>query len=272
MALLDALRALEEQIKQGRPEPEEKPTALPMQAIREMPEVFQQRDCPEWQSKGHIQELHRVPKDGRTLDPVTVFWIGSGWALVDGHHRLGAYRLARWRKEIPVQVLSGKTLAEARLFAGLTNGKASLAMTSAEKSQFAWRMRVTSDLSKARIQKASGMSDGWMGECQRVFKALREDKGLPLDELAEMRWHDARRRARGEAEEETDWESEEEREAQEWAAKLLKICGKRGHQRHHVLARALEIYDPRLPNTLRQLWDEELGEFSAEEAEEDADF
>lgn len=272
MALLDATRALEAQIAKGLPEPEEKPSRLPMQAIREIPEVFQQRDRNEYEFKAHAQELHKVPKAGNALDPVTVFWVGNGWAVIDGHHRMQAYRLAKWRKEVPVRVFSGKTLEDARLYSGQANGKSSLVMTGAERQQFAWRMRVTSKHSKAAIMKASGMSDGWMAECQRVFKRLHEEQRVSLDELVDMRWHDARRKAREEALEDTDWDSAEEAEAKELANKLSKLLGKRMHQHPHVLAMALEIYDRHLPDTLRAHWDEERGAFSTEEPEEEPDF
>ena len=87
----------------------------------------------------HIRELARTIEDKkRPLDPILVTAVGKKFYVVDGHHRLEAYRLAKWRKEIPVRYFEGN-LKEAQEEAWRRNYKNKLPMRHADKLEAAWR-------------------------------------------------------------------------------------------------------------------------------------
>ena len=85
------------------------PDVLEIRQIKEMPNVFQPRFDSIWfapgRSEGHVADLAKIPKAGRSLDPVTVMAFGQHWVLVDGHHRMAAYKEAGGPKAVPVVVL-----------------------------------------------------------------------------------------------------------------------------------------------------------------------
>lgn len=84
------------------------------------------------------------------IDPIRIWWSGKAWFVVDGHHRLNAidrvnsYRLKNKGqpiREIPVTIIDGGW-SEVCKAASAENGKAHLAMTSKQRSQWAWRVAV----------------------------------------------------------------------------------------------------------------------------------
>jgi len=271
--MLETKRELERAIREGQPAPEEAPKTLPLEAIREYHEVFQPRGPAGYASKAHIKDLAKVPKAGHTLDPVTVFWIGKGWAVIDGHHRLAAYRAAVWRKPVPVAVFRGP-LDNAMGYAGKANSGEKLPMSSSEKKALAWKLTTCTDLSKEKVRLASGMSDGFMSNMRRIYRTLIEGMRMDAGEVAQLTWFEAQKKVSGDeaGNEEIDFEARDEKEAQEWADKLLRTIGKRGQQKPEVLARALEIYDIRLPVSLREYWDTERGPVEVLEEFENDDF
>lgn len=78
------------------------PSRLPVASIKEFPALFQPRH-PEINQK-HVSDLAKMLKaKGRKgdLDPITVFVSQDGPLVVEGHHRLQAYRVMK-RPDIPV--------------------------------------------------------------------------------------------------------------------------------------------------------------------------
>lgn len=272
--MLEAKQELEERISKGQAQPALSSRTLPLGNIQEIPAVFQPRHIQTFATEAHVRDLARAPKGGRPLEPVTVFWVGDAWAVIDGHHRLKAYRFAKWKKAIPVKVFDG-SLDEAMAEAAHANSGAKLPMTASDRKASAWRLATTTKLSKERIVRASGMSDGFMAKMFRTRKQLREHLKLPDSVIAALSWFDAERKAAGteEEREEINWDERVEEQAQDFANRLLKALGKRGQSNHEALARALEIYDRRLPDVLREHWDDTLGPVeSLEEPDPDADF
>lgn len=261
VSALDEKQELEKRIADGAPAPTEGPKALPLEAIHTFPAVFQPRGAVGPASHAHIRELARTPNGGHPLDPVTVYWVGDAYAVIDGHHRLAAYRIAKWQKDVPVSVFRG-TLDDAIGYAGKLNSGEKLPMALAEKKAYAWRLMTTTTLSKEKIRLASGMSDGFLSNMRRIRTRLIKEMGISAEDVAGMSWYEAQRQAAGEAKEVGDIDLDEkmEQEAQDFANRLLKALGKRGQQQYEVLARALEIYDCRLPDALREHWDGERGE------------
>ncbi len=195
------------------------------------------------------------------MDPMTIFWTGNGWAVIDGHHRLRAYRATDWRDDVPVKVFTG-SLDEAMGYAGKLNSGEKLPMSNSEKKALAWKLTTCTKLSKECVRLASGMSDGFLSHMRRIHAILLKEKSLAAEGVAAMSWHDAQKQAAGEAPEKEviDRDAWIEEKAQEMANRILKAIGKQGQQKHEVFARALEIYDSRLPDALREFWDDERGE------------
>ena len=147
MSWLPAKQAIELRIMQGTLQPME-PDALLLSEIERSDAVFQHRLTSEWVSHRHIQELLKSLKNtkGSPFDPLTVFWIGDGWMLIDGHHRYEAYLQFNFRFSVPVKAFKG-TLDEARGEALKANNRDKLPMSASEKSNATWRLIIGSLLS-----------------------------------------------------------------------------------------------------------------------------
>jgi len=53
----------------------------------------------------HIGVLvHSLSISGPSLDPLLVFPAGSRYFVIEGHHRLAAYKAVKWDEPIPVEV------------------------------------------------------------------------------------------------------------------------------------------------------------------------
>jgi len=273
MALLEIKQELERAIAGAQASGHKPPEAVKRlcpEAIREHPELFQQRRPPEHASRQHIATLSTIPKSGKRLTPVLVFWAGDHWALLDGHHRMSAYRMAGWRREVPVSVFVG-SLDEAIGRANRENHRAHMPMTTSEKMSAAWRMVCATKLTAEQISLDTGASMRSIASMRNVRRALIA-KGQTLDALAGMTWHRADALAKERPAEESDWDEKDEKEAKALADKLLSVFGKRLHAKHQVIAMALEAYDNRLPDTLRELWDAERGRVESFEEDEESDF
>jgi hypothetical protein len=245
-----AFDALSAQHAAGKPEPKAHPQFLRPREIKLWPEVFQHRRPAEHVSAQHVRELQRTLAN-QDLEPVLVWWDGKKWACIDGHHRLRAYvESSRADHSVPVTVFSGSPQA-AMEAAASRNTKDKLAMTRSEKVGTAWRLLLTTDLSKAATVRASGASDGIVGHMRRV-KAQLSAKGRDLGSLS---WEQARQLAAGESsEEDVDWEDRTRQEAEEMANAITKALGKRPGQRIEAFAMALEMIDARLPGMLAEFW------------------
>lgn len=260
------LEELKQQIDAGNPEPDVKPERLAMNDIRECPEVFQHRSGNLAQSQAHIRELVRVlrTRDGKPFDPISVFWVGDGWCCIDGHHRMEAYREVGHQGPIPVRVFSG-TIEQAMARALQNNARDKLPMGREEKSNAAWRLVIATKLSKAIISRAAGVSErtvAYMRDAVRKITASDPEQALDV-----LTWRQADRLSQG-LEPSQDVGSEDwiEREAEKVALSLQKNFKDRLARQPEVFARAIEIYDSRLLERLRE-W---LGT-PEEDTEEDAE-
>jgi len=230
-----------------------------MTEIVECPVVFQTRSPVAWQSTLHVKELAEELRGGKPLDAVTVFWAGRCWLLIDGHHRMAAYREAAWRKAIPVKVFKG-SLDQAIGHPLSVNRKAQLRMGSEEKSNAAWRVTCTTNLSPEELQDVSGRSRRTIFYMMGARKKLAED-GFPLDTIAYWSWARAWSESKGEAYETKEWDdSEVEKQARELAAKMTKLFGERLRRQPQIVGRALEIWNPSIPGMLAEEWMDRLEE------------
>jgi hypothetical protein len=174
---------------------DQKTTAEPQQLL--LKEIATDPDKFQWrvsqfnkvESAEHIRTLTRALRGSDVpFEPLLVFQMDGRFYVIDGHHRVAAYRKARWKKPIPVRVFVG-TLEQARLAALEGNIRDKLRMSGPEKREAAWRLVKEDKLSKADIVKRGIVSEGTVSTMRRVLKSLTE-VGMNPNELS---WIEARR-------------------------------------------------------------------------------
>jgi hypothetical protein len=277
-SLPDDYATLVKQRTKGK-QPTELPTALPLASIHLWPKVFQHRSFAGYASKSHVLHLTAAIKKNKshTLDPIVVWWDGKAWACVDGHHRYEAYSVAALGSAhlVPVEVFEG-TLDQAMATAASANTKDKLAMSRSEKSNAAWHLVAMTDMTKSAVVKASGVSDGTVATMRRIFLQLDakvNDAAIELvmsanSNFRELNWAAAKRLAEGRDDPAFDWDDANEKKAEAMALALRRALGTEGGKYPEIFARALELYDSRLPDALADWWsvpesedDEEITDF-----------
>lgn len=244
----DAFDDLREQHAKGKPQPKSIPQRLPVSKIKRHPDVFQHRRPAKHDSEAHIRELAGAAKV-RDLDPLTVWWDGKHWALIDGHHRIQAYiQASKGTNDVPVEVFEG-SLNDAFGRAAKANTKAKLMMSASEKSNTAWNMVVVApEMSKSKQAENSGVSERLVA-FMRKTKATLSNRGHAFPQLADMTWEQARRAAAGE--DTDDWSPEEEgKRVEQMAQALRKALGDTAERQPDIFWQAIETYSPQLARSL----------------------
>lgn len=205
-----------------------------LQDITTRTEVFQYRHFEV--DKQHVDALSAFLRTGNPLDPLTVWRdpSSSGLVVVDGHHRLAAYRQAGWTKKVPV-VIHSCDLDQARLMALDENGKTRLPLTPDERADAAWSLVCLGNdaYSKSVVVKATGVSDGTVAKMRRTRKAL-------IERDAEAELPDTWRQAMASlADREHREFTEEEREAM-IEAKAAQLDAQIGNALGHMAANQIE--------------------------------
>lgn len=237
--------------------PVSNPRVLPRNKIACATAVFQTRTLEGnlGADEAHIQELMDVignPKKPKLLDPVTVWWGGDRFYLIDGHHRLIAYGRKKVAKSIPVDVFKG-TLDEAMAKAGALNSKNKMPMTNTDRCNYAWRMVCVSKLSKASIAEACGVGTATIGNMRRTKIDLTERLKEPLEEISEMSWNEARMTSTGLNDcLDFDPDAATRDRAIRFSKVISKSLGDRPAKDPEAFAMALCFVDKRLPEWLMQ--------------------
>lgn len=239
-SFLAAKAKLKERIDKGQPPPAQKVNRLRLKDILELPVVFQHRGILQSVSESHTVELGRAIQRGQVLAPIVVYWIGDAWCVIDGHHRLAAYRGVKFTKLIPVKVFEG-TLEQARLQGLANNSKDKLAMSPREKQNAAWKMVISSRFSKADIASAAGVSERTVGNMRAAERTIKADS--PEQALDGLTWEQARKMAAGELIEDFGAEDWVETEAKKVADRFVRTFGDSLRRHPLVTMRALELYD-----------------------------
>ncbi|MGR3700673.1 MAG: hypothetical protein ACU0A4_01185 [Paracoccaceae bacterium] len=201
-------------------------------------------------NEAHVAALLEVLKQGSQLDPLCLWEDPSTGALTvaDGHHRLEAYRRHGKSRNIPANVYRCDK-GTALLIPIRDNAKARLPLTYNDRANWAWKLTVEGEQSKATVVASCGISDGTVAHMRRVWRELRA-KG----EEGPRTWWEAQMLHKGG--EDQEWSDEERDEWQqglvqrahrqfgvaladlmkrspEAAAELLALCG--GRQLDSVL-------------------------------------
>lgn len=260
-----AVDRLEEELGQGGDDGS-RPDRLVLERITELPEVFQVRGGA--LSEHHLGDLGAALARRGRLDRVKVWVCGTSIYLVDGHHRLEAYRrhgqkAGMERVEVPVTYVEGSPKAALQAAAG-GNTKAKLPMDNRERQNLGWRLVLSRKFSIAEIAEMAAISTGNVSNMRKVMKELgNQAHDQPTWLRALM------------ATKEDQWTPERvddlmEAEAQGYAARLVKEFSTKLAHRPEVTARALMIHLGERSAEIIHEW-RQLAEYDPLVFEEDED-
>ena len=252
--------ALENAIEHGLPTPVESIEELPAKEILRNDLIFQHRLTSKWISKRHTEGLLKSLRvsGGKPFPPLTIFWDGAQWVLVDGHHRHEAYIAYQNEQQlptmvVPISIFKG-TLDEAIGEALKGNSRDKLLMTSLEKSEGAWRLTLGTSLSFNEISKSSTRSRSTATNMRRVMKVILQTHSM--EELLQLSWVEAQLVLKGiKVKREFDEDRVTEL-AQRMANSLLEKFGTTLGRNPEVVFEALCIYDSTLLPALMDLYRE----------------
>jgi len=256
--LTEALRIIRESLKNNGETP---PAPLPQQLdrckIARMVSVFQPRQLEGRyaEDEAHIKTLASAigsPQRPTLLDPITVWWGGDRWYVVDGHHRLKAYEKVGLATGIPVDVFRG-SLDEAMAHSAAANSKDRLGMRLDDKLNAAWRLVVVSGLSKSQIVAACAVSNGTVGNMRKIKDMLLNSSEHSTETLGEVSWREAKLEADGNVRDPNFDPSEAvKRRAEAYRRSLIRAMGDRPFVDTEGFGLALLSLDARLPEKLMQ--------------------
>jgi ParB-like nuclease domain len=261
--------------------------------IGEIPEIFQPREFTlgaRDHDRIHVTALTQEIRNRGELDPPLVIKLKrDGWTVVEGHHRVEAYKeLGRGDQEIQCDWFYG-SVQEAAIEALERNNILKLNIKQPDRMEEAWKWVLLRWGSKAEIIKACGVSDGTVGTMRRAvrFVQLLDEKNKPMrpehkdfndavafrkrlqewkrdatvpkedstpsewfDYLMTFTWGVAGRMLKGVTQQEFD----EENAAMRIVKRLNGAVGHMLSENPKITARALQILDPTLPPQLIKAW------------------
>lgn len=235
----------------------ERPETLTSEQIDTIEQVFQARSGQ--LNEQHLGELESAIKAQGPLDPLIVWRCGNYAVLLEGHHRLEAYRRVDVVKHqitnIPVRWFEG-TVEEAAIRAASANSRAKLQMTHAERSDHAWKMVKTGLFKVSDVIEATTISKRTIITMRKVADKLGKD-AAGCDN-----WQRALKLSKGDSG--SGWEPDEveaqiEAEAQKIANSLLKNHGMRLSRNPEITAKALSIHLNRMSQEIIKCWIAEMG-------------
>ncbi len=254
--------------------PEEDPKSIHLESIHMAHSVFQPRQFQDGTmatSEDHTQGLMEAiqGEDSHLLDPIVVWWSGKQWTVIDGAHRLMAYRRMNKKRllhnpMIPVAVFKGDLQAAIAESLKL-NTKDKLPMTKDDKATGAWRLTVTSNYTKPQIQSICKVGTSTIARMREVLNLIKEKHPEDFLEVAlDLSWKDARNFGAKEIVRDDTWE---EKQARIWSDRLAKAYGTKASRQPAIFARALELYSSRFPKELLGNWHDDVQAYIEEYVE-----
>lgn len=252
--------------------PQENPKVIPLKHIRTAHSVFQPRQfedglmaSSEEHVRGLLEAIHN--ESNHLLDPVTVWWSGKSWYVIDGHHRLLAYsRYEAQGKHSPVRVpvvIFRGSVYEAIAESIRLNSKDKLPMSKSDKSNRAWKLVVLEKTSKQTIARICGIGTSTVGRMRNVLTQYKINYPTNHQTIALSRsWEEAYKSNLGERVIDDTWIR---RQAQEWAKRLGRAFGKKASAQPNIFAMAIEIYSEKLKGELLEEWRYDLEDLLAED-------
>ncbi|MGR3716524.1 MAG: ParB/RepB/Spo0J family partition protein [Thermohalobaculum sp.] len=270
----EAIERVEQEARDHAATPAPKaPRKLAPQKVKMEKKVFQQRTLEGsmiLKSENHTKGLVEAIQQSSTheIEPIDIWWSGMRWIVVDGHHRLRAYRQVRADPKrplrdvcVPVRVFEG-TFDEAFAKSAEGNTKDKLIIPEDGKSNVAWRFTCRGYAVKPRWKKdyvamLSGRSRDTITNMRRIRRSLiakieaGEIDEVTVSGLMELSWEDARRLEQGEGL--PTWDEEQlDKAARAGAYKLRRTFGGTLIKNPDMFARILKAYHEDLPQALMQ--------------------
>lgn len=248
----EGYRQLEEELASGTVQPRKpftaSPTRIPLEQLEVMLSVFQPRVVGDtYATESHIGALMTamMNETGNVLDPVLIWWSGKRWLILDGHHRLEAYKRLREQgkgaKVIPVTAFKG-TLHQAHLKTIELNAKDRLSMDSDDKMTKAWHLvMLDKDMSVRQISsicKVGKSSISRMNtERNKLIEEYRDEWRQQVDGLTwkQVMSRDTVRDFNEEA---------QDRMKAEWSYRFRKTFGKKPSTQPEIFTEAMLDWSP----------------------------
>jgi hypothetical protein len=265
---------LEVEQKLNLKSPQDNPKVIPLKHIRTAHSVFQPRQfedglmaSSEEHVRGLLEAIHN--EANHALDPITVWWSGKSWYVIDGHHRLLAYlRYEAQEKHSPVRVpvvIFRGSVYEAIAESVRLNSKDKLPMSKSDKSNRAWKLVVLEKTSKQTIARICGIGTSTVGRMRNVLAQYKIDYPTNHQSIAlNMTWEEAYKNNLGERVIDDSWIR---KQAQEWSKRLGRAFGMKASTQPAIFAMAIEIYSGKLKEGLLEEW-----RYDLEDLAESADF
>ena len=266
-----AYQFLEKELESGKKPPFDNPLALPIQQISIAQSVLQPRGLNDISaSEEHIKVLIKAieqNKPSHTLDPITIWWSGSNYRVIDGHHRLEAYRQVHKAgaiklPSIPVQLFEG-SLKQAILESTKLNSKDKLPMTEDDKFDRAWKLVCLEGYTIKETANVCGISDPTVSRMRKILSEYQAK--LPetwREEVFSLTWKQAMALDKEPHDFDEGWEI---KLAKEWAQRLHNTFGTKLSSQPGVAALALGYYSASLVPSLIDEWRPEIKEIYEEE-------
>ena len=178
-----------------QPQPVKRPKKIPIGQLHEEQDVFQGRSVggslAHFNSK--VKELKAVEDSGVVLLPITVWWTGARWVVLDGHHRMELYR-QKGRTKVDVAAFQG-TLEEAEEESRRVNAMVQNYMSPPEKAESAWKL-VLADPTRDRTKTAqsAGVSRKTVQRMVLAYKLL-SSHGWKATDMRDLGWTHCRTNA-----------------------------------------------------------------------------
>ena len=249
-------------IEKGHPSPTNV-EELSILEIEIIDSVFQHRSGNAAGSGKHSENLIKSLKKQKwkRFDPLTVYWVGDGLVIVDGHHRYEGYKEQKIHDPVPVRVFNG-SLDEAINEALKGNSKDKLAMSPREKSEAAWRLVTGTALRTFQIVESSTRSKPTILKMRSIKANL--GKQNPSLDFAGLSWENAQRLHKGQAlvtkKIDHEWFN---REVSKQLERFIRTFGTHFRTQPDILWAMLDRYDSRLIGDLLKTYDVDLEELEA---------
>lgn len=241
-------------------------TMVPLKVIKTASAVFQPRGFGVQEtavSEEHVQNLMAAIQNSpdHLLDPITIWWSGSCYRVLDGHHRTLAYervnKLLKASKNkkvitsIPVNIFVG-TLGGALRKSGELNARDKLPMSKDDKLNMAWKMVIKGEGSKRDIHRSTTISEGTISSMRVRLKKLQDHFKVNWEGAClAMTWKEALSLNKKEKDYGEEWQH---KQADEWAKRLGDTFGKKFAQQPDIAAMAIALYSDKLPESLMEVW------------------
>jgi len=239
--------------------PSERPDTLLLKNIRTAPSVFQRRRPGRYEEERVVSDIIRDLKADppRLPGPILVTSVGRHFFVVDGHHRLEAYRAVTWKHPIPVKHFTGP-LKDAWRQSLRSNVLNKIHMSQEEKSEAAFQAYIAGQrdpewgLSWQEIANDAHIDKRTVG---RMAKAVKQ---LGLDAVEGMTWKRVRLKLREQEHEALDdgernqWKIEKARKLADYLTKGPSLT-----KDPEITAMALEMVSTLLPGALVSEWHQE---------------